>query len=120
MDDALIPPVRDYLLGLQERICGALERYEPAARFQEDVWERTEGGGGRSRVMAGGEVFEQAGVGFSHVHGSTLPPSASAQRPEIAGRGFEALGVSVVLHPQNPYVPTTHMNVRFFLAAREG
>src|SRR5262245_54080501 len=105
--------VRAYLLGLQDRICAALEAEEGgAAVFREDLWERPEGGGGRSRVLAGGAVLEQGGVGFSHVHGAALPAAASAQRPELAGRGFQALGVSLVLHPLNPYAPTTHMNVR--------
>jgi coproporphyrinogen III oxidase len=108
--------VRAYLLALQESICAALEREDGSARFQEDSWSRAEGGGGRSRVMAEGAVFEKAGVGFSHVSGASLPPSATATRPELAGKPFHALGVSLVLHPRNPYVPTTHMNVRFFCA----
>ena len=108
--------VRAYLLALQDSICAALEREDGKARFQEDNWTRAEGGGGRSRVMADGAVFEKAGVGFSHVTGATLPPSATANRPELAGRPYDALGVSLVIHPRNPYVPTTHMNVRFFQA----
>ncbi len=112
--------VRAYLLGLQDRICAAVEAEDGGARFAEDAWERPGGGGGRSRVLADGGVFEQAGVGFSHVFGPGLPPSATAQRPDLAGRSFEAIGVSLVFHPHNPYVPTTHMNVRFFLAEREG
>jgi coproporphyrinogen III oxidase len=108
--------VRAYLLALQESICAALEREDGSARFHEDSWSRAEGGGGRSRVMAEGAVFEKAGVGFSHVSGASLPPSATATRPELAGRPFHALGVSLVIHPRNPYVPTTHMNVRFFCA----
>lgn len=112
--------VRAYLLDLQDRICAALEAEDGAARFQEDSWERPEGGGGRSRVLSGGAVLEQGGVGFSHVHGPGLPASATAHRPELAGRGFEALGVSLVLHPRNPYAPTTHMNVRFFIAEKAG
>jgi coproporphyrinogen III oxidase len=110
--------VQSYLLDLQDRICSAIEAEDGTGRFLEDSWERPEGGGGRSRVLGEGAVFEQAGVGFSHVHGPGLPPSATAQRPELAGRSFEALGVSLVFHPHNPYVPTTHMNVRFFLAER--
>jgi coproporphyrinogen III oxidase len=90
------------------------------ARFAEDAWQRPGGGGGRSRVLVDGAVFEQAGVGFSHVFGPGLPPSATAQRPDLAGRSFEAVGVSLVFHPHNPYAPTTHMNVRFFLAEKEG
>jgi coproporphyrinogen III oxidase len=112
--------VRSYLLGLQDRISAAIEAEDGAERFREDVWERSEGGGGRSRILAGGAVFEQAGIGFSHVFGPGLPPSATLQRPELAGRGFQALGVSLVFHPRNPYVPTTHMNIRFFIAEKEG
>ena len=112
--------VKNYLLGLQDRICSAIETEDGSDRFAEERWERPEGGGGRSRVLAEGTVFEQAGVGFSHVHGPGLPPSATAQRPELAGRSFEALGVSLVFHPRNPYVPTTHMNVRFFVAEKPG
>lgn len=112
--------VRTYLLDLQDRICAAVEAEDGAARFQEDLWERAEGGGGRSRVLSGGAVFEQAGVGFSHVFGPGLPPSATVHRPELAGRSFQALGVSLVFHPRNPCAPTTHMNVRFFIAEKEG
>ena len=108
--------VRQYLLGLQDSICAALEQEDGAGRFREDAWVRPEGGGGRSRVMTEGAVFEKAGVAFSHVRGSQLPPSATAHRPELAGRPWEALGVSLVLHPRNPYVPTAHMNVRFFIS----
>lgn len=108
--------VRTYLLALQDSICGALEREDGANRFQEDSWTRPEGGGGRSRVLSEGAVFEKAGVGFSHVSGASLPPSATASRPELAGKPFHALGVSLVIHPRNPYVPTSHMNVRFFCA----
>ncbi|HEY3569800.1 MAG TPA: oxygen-dependent coproporphyrinogen oxidase [Thermoanaerobaculia bacterium] len=115
-----IAAVRSYLLDLQDRICAAVEAEDGVARFAEDSWERPEGGGGRSRVLSEGAVFEQAGVGFSHVFGPGLPASATAQRPELAGRSFEALGVSLVFHPRNPYAPTTHMNVRFFLAEKEG
>ncbi len=108
--------VKAYLLDLQDRICAALEAEDGAARFREDAWQRTEGGGGRTRILADGAVFEKAGVAFSHVHGTRLPPSATAHRPELAGRAWQALGVSLVLHPKNPYVPTSHANVRFFLA----
>lgn len=108
--------VQHYLLGLQDRICAALGELEGAgARFAEDAWTRDAGGGGRSRVLAG-RVFEQAGVNFSHVRGERLPPSATASRPELAGRAFEAMGVSLVVHPANPYVPTSHCNVRMFQA----
>jgi coproporphyrinogen III oxidase len=124
-----VPAVQAYLLGLQDRICAALEALEVKAAgqageadggaFREDLWERPGGGGGRSRVLAGGSLLEQGGVGFSHVYGDGLPAAATAQRPELAGRGFEALGVSLVLHPQNPYLPTTHMNVRLLVARRD-
>ena len=108
--------VRTYLLSLQDSICAALEREDGGGRFQEDQWSRPEGGGGRSRVMSGGAVFEKAGVGFSHVSGKSLPPSATANRPEVAGKPFHAMGVSLVIHPRNPYIPTSHANVRFFIA----
>ena len=111
--------VKTYLLGLQDRICETLSAYD-TADFQEDVWTCDAGGGGRSRVLAGGSVFEQAGINFSHVFGDKLPPSASAHRPELAGRGFEAMGVSLVIHPNNPYIPTSHANVRFFIAEKDG
>lgn len=90
------------------------------ARFQEDQWQRPEGGGGRSRVLRDGAVFEQAGVGFSEVHGERLPPAASASRPALAGAPWRAMGVSLVFHPRNPYLPTTHMNVRYFEARPAG
>jgi coproporphyrinogen III oxidase len=112
--------VRSYLLDLQDRICAAIEVEDGAARFQEDLWERPEGGGGRSRVLSEGAVFEQAGVGFSHVSGPGLPAAATVHRPDLVGRSWEALGVSLVFHPRNPYAPTTHMNVRFFIAEKEG
>ncbi|HEX3131272.1 MAG TPA: oxygen-dependent coproporphyrinogen oxidase [Thermoanaerobaculia bacterium] len=112
--------VKTWLLDLQDRICSAVEAEDGSGRFAEERWERPEGGGGRSRVMAEGTVFEQAGVGFSHVHGPGLPPSATNQRPDLAGRSFEALGVSLVFHPRNPYIPTTHMNVRYFMAEKPG
>jgi len=112
--------VETYLLDLQERICAAFERLDGRARFREDRWERAGGGGGRTRVLADGAVFERAGVNFSHVHGTNLPPSATARRPQLAGCAFRALGVSLVVHPLNPHVPTSHCNVRFFLAERPG
>lgn len=108
--------VGEYLVGLQARLCGGLESQDGSGRFSEDRWQRTAGGGGVTRVLADGSVFERAGVNFSHVRGSALPPAATRKRPQIAGRPFEAMGVSVVLHPRNPYVPTSHMNVRFFAA----
>ncbi|HCO60186.1 MAG TPA: oxygen-dependent coproporphyrinogen oxidase [Porticoccaceae bacterium] len=112
--------VKTYLLGLQSSICTELETFESSARFQEDRWRREEGGGGQSRVIENGEVFEKGGVNFSHVHGATLPASATAARPELAGRSFEAMGVSLVIHPLNPYVPTSHANVRMFIAEKPG
>lgn len=107
-----------FLRDLQDRICAALEAADGQARFVEDPWQRAEGGGGRSRVLKNGALFEQAGVGFSLVHGERMPPSATAHRPELAGRRWTALGVSLVLHPNNPHVPTTHMNVRYFEAVK--
>lgn len=116
----MVPTVKEYLLSLQDRICDALAAEDGQTGFDEDRWDRPAGGGGRTRVLYQGGVFEQAGVNFSHVHGAALPPSATAARPELAGRGFEALGVSLVIHPRNPHVPTSHMNVRFFSAHKEG
>lgn len=112
--------VEAYLDGLQNRICAAIESADGGARFREDLWQRNEGGGGRTRILVAGEVFEQAGIGFSKVSGTTLPPSATQHRPELAGRNWTATGVSLVFHPRNPYVPTTHMNVRFFEARADG
>ncbi|MGB0743659.1 MAG: coproporphyrinogen III oxidase, partial [Opitutales bacterium] len=108
--------VRSYLLDLQDRICAALETEDGRNSFREDSWQRDEGGGGRSRVMEGGAVFEKAGINFSDVQGAQLPASATAARPQLAGASFRAMGVSLVCHPKNPHVPTTHMNVRFFHA----
>jgi coproporphyrinogen III oxidase len=107
--------VREYLVGLQERIVASLEAID-GKRFIRDAWTRAEGGGGVTRLLEEGNVLERGGVGFSHVTGTKLPPSASAHRPGIAGRPWEAMGVSLVFHPRNPYVPTVHMNVRFFVA----
>ena len=112
--------VKAFLLALQEDICAALSAADGKAQFVEDSWQRAEGGGGRSRVLTQGAVFEQAGVNFSHVFGDKMPGSATAHRPELAGRGFEAMGVSLVIHPHNPHVPTSHANVRFFIAEKEG
>jgi coproporphyrinogen III oxidase len=115
--------VREYLLGLQQRIVGAFEALD-GRPFAADAWEKPPGsplgGGGLTRIIEDGQLLERGGVGFSHVVGSKLPPSATAQRPELSGRGFEAMGVSLVFHPRNPYVPTVHMNVRFFIARAEG
>jgi coproporphyrinogen III oxidase len=112
--------VIEYLRGLHDRISSALEEADGTATFRRDTWTRIEGGGGESRIMRNGAVFEQAGINFSHVMGKKLPPSATAQRPELAGAGFEATGVSLVIHPANPFVPTSHANVRYFVAMREG
>lgn len=112
--------VKVYLLDLQERICAALQQIDGGRGFREDVWERPGGGGGRTRIMQDGDVFERGGINFSHVFGERLPPTASANRPELAGRSFQAMGVSLVVHPNNPYVPTSHMNVRFFIAEKPG
>lgn len=108
--------VKGYLLDLQDRICRALADVDGGASFREESWERPGGGGGRSRVLAEGAVFEKAGVGFSHVYGNQMPPSATAHRPELSGAKWQALGVSLVIHPRNPYIPTSHANVRFFIA----
>lgn len=112
--------VKAFLLELQDRICASLEQLDGQAKFTADQWSRVEGGGGTSRVLTQGAVFEQAGVNFSHVTGASMPSSATAHRPELAGRSFEAMGVSLVFHPKNPYIPTTHANVRFFIAHKEG
>jgi coproporphyrinogen III oxidase len=112
--------VRNYLTGLQDTITAAIERLDGGEHFQSDLWVRPGGGGGDSRVLKGGRLFEQAGVGFSHVMGEGLPPSATQGRPDLAGASFEAMGVSLVFHPQNPFVPATHMNVRFFIAEKAG
>ena len=116
MQTAKPEKVRSYLLDLQDRICKALEEEDGSKQFHEDSWTRDEGGGGRSRVIEGGAVFEKAGINFSDVRGAQLPASATAARPQLAGASFRAMGVSLVCHPENPHVPTTHMNVRFFYA----
>ena len=107
--------VLNYLESLQDNICAALSDIDGSS-FIEDSWVREQGGGGKSRVLRNGNVFEQAGVNFSRVSGNQLPTAATTQRPELAGCSFEATGVSLVIHPHNPYVPTSHCNVRFFLA----
>ena len=112
--------VKAFLLELQTNICQGLEQLDGKQHFITDSWKREEGGGGISRVLTDGDVFEQAGVNFSHVTGAKMPASATAHRPELAGRSFEAMGVSLVIHPKNPYIPTTHANVRFFIATKEG
>ena len=117
--------VRAYLTGLQDRICAAVEQADGAARFVEDAWTREAsgallGGGGRTRILRDGGVFEQAGIGFSDVSGTTLPPAATAARPELVGAAWRAVGVSLVFHPRNPHIPTTHANVRHFRAQKDG
>ena len=123
MSEPDIQSVRDYLLALQDRVSLVLEREDGDAVFQEDAWERPTTstslrGGGRTQVLSEGMVFEQAGINFSQIQGDQLPSSATAHRPELAGCRFQALGVSLVVHPRNPYIPTAHANVRFFLAER--
>ncbi|MBV7315557.1 oxygen-dependent coproporphyrinogen oxidase [Shewanella sp. NIFS-20-20] len=115
-----IHAVKAFLLELQQNIAQGLEQLDGRVRFATDSWQRAEGGGGASRVLTDGAVFEQAGVNFSRVTGVAMPASATAHRPELAGRSFEAMGVSLVIHPRNPYVPTTHANVRFFIASKPG
>ncbi|WP_133135533.1 oxygen-dependent coproporphyrinogen oxidase [Legionella rowbothamii] len=115
-----IEQVKAYLLQLQNNICTIIEDLDGHSRFIEDAWKRPAGGGGLTRVLTQGKIFAKAGVNFSHVSGEQLPPSASAHRPELAGRKFSALGVSLVIHPDNPYIPTSHANVRFFIAEKEG
>ncbi len=114
-----IAEIKSYLLTLQDTICARLSAIDGQA-FIRDEWSRAEGGGGITRILAGGKVFEKAGVGFSHVFGDKLPPSATANRPELAGAKWQALGVSLVIHPRNPFVPTSHMNVRCFIAQKDG
>ncbi len=115
-----IEAVKAYLLQLQDNICRSLEGEEPEARFLEELWQYEGGGGGRTRVLSGGQTFEQGGVNFSHVIGKNLPAAATQHRPELAGRSFQAVGVSLVIHPRNPYVPTSHANVRFSWRKRKG
>ncbi len=112
--------VSAWLLELQERLTQALEQADGAAKFRRDAWRRPEGGGGETRVLKEGALFEQAGINFSRVSGARLPPAASAERKALAGAPFEAMGVSLVLHPRNPHVPTTHMNLRLFFAEPAG
>lgn len=115
-----IQAVKDYLMNLQDHICASLESFEEKAAFLQDSWNRENGGSGRTRVISGGETIEKGGVNFSHVRGDTLPASATATRPELAGGSFEAMGVSLVIHPANPYAPTSHANVRLFIVHRKG
>ena len=117
----MIDQIKDYLVALQEDICTQLEQVDGQAKFIKDEWSKPNGSGnGLTRVLSEGKVFEQAGVNFSIVHGDNMPASATALRPELAGRSFSALGVSLVIHPNNPYVPTSHANVRFFVAEKAG
>lgn len=120
MHNDYLKQVKSYLMSLQDAICQKLAQTDGEQSFQEDSWDRPGGGGGRSRIIKNGAVFEQGGVGFSHVYGEKMPASATAHRPELEGRDFNACGVSLVMHPENPMVPTVHMNVRFFIAQKEG
>ena len=120
MKESMLEEVKSFLLELQDHICHSLEVCDGKETFVEDAWDREGGGGGRSRVLTNGDVFEQAGVNFSHVFGEKMPASATAHRPELEGRNFHACGVSLVIHPKNPFVPTSHANVRFFIAEKEG
>ncbi|MBA3581531.1 MAG: oxygen-dependent coproporphyrinogen oxidase [Gammaproteobacteria bacterium] len=115
-----IDDIKKYLLGLQDHICTSLEKVDAKEKFIEDSWQRPEGGGGRTRILSNGAIIEKGGVGFSHVMGDSMPASATAHRPELAGRHWEAMGVSLVIHPLNPYAPTSHANVRFFIAHKDG
>ncbi len=127
-DSVEIAAVETFLRDLQNRICAELERLDGQARFRCDPWQREagastsaiSGGGGETRIIENGAVFERAGVAFSDVRGNALPPSATQARPELVGRGFRAMGVSLVIHPRNPYAPTSHANVRFFVAEKPG
>ncbi|KID55459.1 coproporphyrinogen III oxidase [Pseudoalteromonas luteoviolacea] len=120
MSKVNLETVKEFLLQLQDAICAGLEQADGSGQFVEDKWERAEGGGGRTRVLKGGDVIEQGGVNYSHVFGASMPASATAHRPELAGRSFHACGVSLVIHPKNPHIPTSHANVRFFIAEKEG
>ncbi len=111
--------VKNYLTGLQDRICAELAQTDGKGEFARDIWSRAEGGGGVTRTLTDGTVIEKGGVGFSHVFGTQLPPSATARNPQLVGRKWEAMGVSLVIHPDNPYVPTSHANVRFFIAEQD-
>lgn len=115
-----IAAVKKWLLDLQDDICCSLEKIDGRERFIEDEWTKESGGGGRTRVFTAGDVIEKGGVNFSHVFGTQLPPSATAARPELSGRSYQAMGVSLVIHPKNPLAPTSHANVRFFCAEKEG
>ncbi len=118
MSNIDVAQVKDYLLDLQNRFAKLLEQEDGESTFHVDAWDRPEGGGGRTLALENGPVIERAGVNFSHVHGNQLPASASAQRPELAGRRFQALGLSTIVHPKNPYAPTCHANLRLFIAEK--
>ena len=120
MDSLDLQAVHEYFRNLQDEVCFVLESEDGKGRFREEAWDRVEGGGGRTRVLEQGAVIEKAGVNFSRVRRTELPAAASARRPELAGRSFEAVGLSLIVHPHNPYVPTTHANLRFFTANKEG
>lgn len=120
MDTVHAKRISQYMMDLQDNICKALENEDETGRFQQDTWRRPQGGGGRTRILRNGRILEQAGINYSHVSGGQLPPSATANRPELAGCNFKAIGVSLVIHPQNPYVPTSHANVRYFAASKPG
>jgi len=109
-----VKKIKSYFLQLQDNICADLEQTDGKEKFITDEWQREQGGGGRTRVMGNGAIIEKGGVNFSHVFGDSMPASATAHRPELAGRHFQAMGISLVIHPSNPYLPTSHMNVRFF------
>ena len=115
-----VAEVEKFLLNLQSDICEGLEDLDGSAKFQTDQWDRKDGGSGITRVISDGAIFEKAGVNFSHVFGESMPASATADRPELAGRAFQAMGVSLVVHPMNPYVPTSHANFRLFVSETEG
>ena len=119
MEHQMLEQVKTFFMSLQDSICQSLTDLDGKS-FEQDQWQREEGGGGRSRVLKEGHLFEQAGVNFSHVFGANMPASATAHRPELEGRSFNACGVSLVIHPRNPHIPTTHANVRFFIAEKEG
>ncbi len=120
MPEIDIQVVVEFMQQLQDRICDQLEQADGKAKFVEDRWSKANGGGGRSRVMTDGAVFEKGGVNYSYTMGDSMPASATAHRPELAGRAYQAVGVSLVMHPDNPYVPTSHANVRFFIAEKDG
>ena len=120
MNNADIDTVRTFLLSLQEGICSRLESVDGKASFHTDAWDRDDGGSGITKVISDGAVFEKGGVNFSHVYGKEMPASATASRPELAGRAYQAMGVSLVIHPDNPFIPTSHANFRMFVAEKPG